>query len=88
MAMPEPIQHAPSSVPAAEPPVDVFAQERARRQADYEAMRRAAEQRARAYWEQRPVAPPIGAYPGGYAPPFGAAPYAPGYVPAPYPYAR
>jgi hypothetical protein len=70
-----------------------MAQYRARMQAEHEAMRRAADQRAREYWErmQAPVPPGV-AYPGygpAYGgPAYGGPAYGQGYLPGPYGYPR
>jgi hypothetical protein len=67
---------------------EAMAQYRARMQAEHEAMRSAADQRAREYWErmQAPVPPGV-AYPG-YGPAYGGPGYGHGYVPGPYGYPR
>jgi len=67
---------------------EAMAQYRARMQAEHEAMRRAADQRAREYWErmQAPVPPGV-AYPG-YGPAYGGPAYGHGYGPGPYGYPR
>jgi hypothetical protein len=71
------IAPAPAGVaPALEDPRESAAQYRARMMAEYESMRRAADQRAREYWERMQAPAPAG-YPG-YGPGYGPV-YGPGY---------
>ncbi|MTW21524.1 hypothetical protein [Allochromatium palmeri] len=84
-AMPAPVESAPAAGMSANDWAAMRQQQRAEMMAQYEAMRREADQRMRQYWEQRreamPMAAPYG-YPG-YAPGYMPG-YAPGYAPGVY----
>jgi len=83
VAMPAPME--PPAMAARPSEGESLAEQRARLMADYEAMRRAAEERMREHWEQmRAAAPPVAVMPppGYYYPAYAPAP---GYYPPAYP---